>query len=88
MTPEERREHCRRIASKGGKVTASKPGHMSAIGKKGFEAFADRYCSDRGAAVAWIQSKGGMKHKNGYTPPKRERITYGEPCGRITIAKG
>lgn len=63
----DRAEHCRKIASMGGKATAAKygPAHMSAIGVKGFRATAAKFRSVRdyklwlgsmGAAVYWEMS--------------------------------
>ncbi len=43
MTPEERAAHCRRIGQAGGQATVKRFGHthMSAIGKRGFQAALD-----------------------------------------------
>jgi len=53
--------HLRNIASKGGQATVAKHGarHMSEIGKRGFDALAQRL-GDYGAAVSYLQKNQGM----------------------------
>lgn len=58
---ERRAEHCRRIASRGGRTTAARYGseHMRTIGRRGFRALVDRF-GDNGQAVSYLQSFRGM----------------------------
>lgn len=66
--PFDRADHCRRIASKGGRTTVARHGssHMSAIGVKGFLATAKHFQSmahykmwlaDTGAHEGWRQTQ-------------------------------
>lgn len=56
----DRAEHCRRIASKGGRATVKKYGaeHMRKIGRKGFESTTERYFNGSAEAhkgwLAWM----------------------------------
>lgn len=57
----DRREHCRRIASKGGQTTAQRHGraHMQRIGRRGFEVTTARYFAGQGRLhVAWLVAAG------------------------------
>lgn len=60
MSTFDRAEHCRMIASKGGKALAERYGrdHMSRIGKAGFEATTKRYFQGKHDHVSWLISAG------------------------------
>lgn len=55
----DRKAHCRRVGSLGGRATVAKYGssHMSAIGVRGFRAFSARFSSVR-AAKRWLSETG------------------------------
>jgi hypothetical protein len=61
--PFDRKAHCRRIASKGGRTTVARHGssHMSAIGVKGFQATAKHFRSTR-QYKNWLASMGAFAY--------------------------
>lgn len=61
MTPEQRTEHCRRIAPHGGAVTASRypSAHFRAIGKAGYQATKERH------GVAYVKGILGRRRWHG-----------------------
>ena len=61
--PFNRAEHCKRIASKGGRTTVARHGssHMSAIGVKGFQATAKHFRSVTEYKL-WLGSMGGFAY--------------------------
>lgn len=67
-----RAEHCRRIASKGGRAVVAKHGreHMSRIGRKGFEATA-KYFGSESRYKNWLAIKASHNYwKSTGLPPK------------------
>lgn len=63
--PFDRREHCRRIASRGGRATVARHGreHMQKIGRKGFEVTTERYFFGSVAAhLSWFRARGAFEY--------------------------
>lgn len=65
MTRFDQVEHCRRIASAGGRATVERHGraHMGRIGRKGWEATTARYFAGQGRLhVAWLVAAGARAY--------------------------
>jgi hypothetical protein len=63
MTPDERAQHCRRIASRGGRALVAKYGrdHMSRIGRRGFDVTTERHFGgDEDEHKRWLRAVGAF----------------------------
>lgn len=78
--PFDRAEHCRRIASKGGRTTVARHGssHMSAIGVKGFRATAKHFRSTRQYKI-WLASMGAFAYWRSTTLPDTGKFSAEPP---------
>lgn len=75
-----RAEHCKRIASKGGKATVAKHGaeHMSAIGVKGFRSLAAKFRSVK-EAKDWLARIGTYNYVKSTGLPDTGKFSHERP---------